>query len=365
MISTNTYSFAQESVVLDTIANQVQVKASSWFSVLQSHALSLFKVLLIIDVIWLGIQAAIKREELMEILASFVRLLFFASFMLALVIYYKDWSNMLISGLSDIAKGLGADTSSPSEIFGAGLSLALKVFEEVSAWEPINSAVFMIYALVLVILFSLIAAQVLLVKCEAYIVLNAGAILLGFGGSAITKNYAINFLRYSLSVAVKLFVMQLLVSLGKSFIDEFNLESPEYKELAVIIGLAIVLVALVNSIPDIVSGIINGSHVSTGSAITGAATAVATSTMAAMAAMKSAGVGGIQGASAVKGAYDYAKAAGASGPVGVAAHMAGTLGRAGWGSQDPGTMAKINSAVQAHFESFKMTGDDGSGTKNE
>jgi type IV secretion system protein TrbL len=356
---------AQELVIMDKIAYLVQTKADSWFTVLQSNALTLFKLLLIIDVIWLGIQAAIKREELTEIIASFVRLLIFASFMLALVIYYKDWANMLISGLSDIAKDLGADASSPSEIFGAGLSMALKIFGEVSAWEPINSVVFMIYALTIIIIFSLIAAHVLLVKCEAYIVLNAGAILLGFGGSAVTKNYAINFLRYSLSVAVKLFVMQLLVSLGKSFIDEFYLKSADYKELAIIIGTAIVLLALVNSIPDIVSGIINGSHVSTGSAITGATTAVATSTMAAMSAMKSAGVGGIHGATAMKGAYDYAKATGATGPVGVASHMAGTLGKAAFGAQDPGTMAKINSAVQAHFESFKMTGDDGSGNKNE
>lgn len=300
----------------------------------------------------------------MDIIASFVRLLIFASFMLAMVVYYKDWANMVISGLSDIAKELGADASSPSEIFGVGLSLALTIFDEVSAWEPINSVVFMIYALVIVVLFSLIAAQVLLVKCEAYIVLNAGAILLGFGGSSITKNYAINFLRYSLSVAVKLFVMQLLVLLGKNFIDEFNVSSSEYKELAVIIGLAIVLVALVNSIPDIVSGIINGSHVSTGSAITGAATAVATGAMAAMSAMKSAGMGAVQGASAMKGAYDYAKAAGASGPVGVASHMAGTLGSAVKSSREPTRMEKINSAVQTHFESFKMTGG-GSGNTNE
>lgn len=158
--------------------------------------------------------------------------------------------------------------------------------------------------------------------------------------------------------------MQLLVSIGLDFMTDFSSTPADFNELTIVIGASIVLLALVNSIPDIVSGIINGSHVSTGSAITGAATAVATSTMAAMSAMKSAGIGGMHGAAATKGAYDHAKAAGASG-LGVASHMAGTLGKAAFGAQNPGTMAKINSAVQAHFENFKMTGVDGSGNKNE
>lgn len=365
ILSTYSLSFGADIRVLDSIAMRINSKSSSWFPVLQSYAMSLFKILLIIDVIWLGIQAALKREELMEIIASFARLVIFASIMLVLVVYYKDWTRSIISGLANVASSdLGALDVNPSSVFSAGLALVNTALDQVSILKS-NSFGMLFCAIIICVIFSLISAQMLLIKCEAYIVLNAGAILLGFGGSAFTKNYAINFLRYSLSVAVKLFVMQLLISIGMDFMTDFSSTPADFNELTIVIGASIVLLALVNSIPDIVSGIINGSHVSTGSAITGAATAVATSTMAAMAAIKSAGVGGFQGASAVKGAYDYAKATGAAGPVGVASHMAGTLGKAAFGAQDPGTMAKINSAVQTHFESFKMTKGEGSGDPNE
>ena len=58
--------------------------------------------------------------------------------------------------------------------------------------------------------FALMTAQIVMIKCEAYIAMNAAVLLLGFGGSSLLKEYAINTMRYALSVAFKLFVMQLV-----------------------------------------------------------------------------------------------------------------------------------------------------------
>ena len=71
--------------------------------------------------------------------------------------------------------------------------------------------------------FALMTAQIVLIKCEAYIAMNAAVLLLGFGGSSLLKEYAINTMRYALSVAFKLFVMQLVLGIGMSFISDFNI----------------------------------------------------------------------------------------------------------------------------------------------
>ncbi|MEZ6855113.1 P-type conjugative transfer protein TrbL [Halodesulfovibrio aestuarii] len=344
-----TFAAQQNAHVLSEIAFQFQQKASAWQPVIESHALSLFRILLIGSVAWMGITAAIKQEEFKNVLGNFIRLIFFACLMLAVLRYYTQWANLLISGLSDIATELNAPPADPSSVFIVGMKLIFKVLDRISVMKPVDSLGLLICALAIAITFALIAAQMLLVKCESYIVLSAGTILLGFGGAEQTRSYATNFLRYSLGVAAKLFVMQLLISLGTSFINEFGSAAIQLQDLFILIGASIVLLALTMSIPDIVSGIINGSHVSTGQAITSAASTVAMGTMATMGAMKAGGFNAFDGAQATRAAAGMANADGASG-LGKAGHMAKNLGSAALSTRGQGRIQNIRSAIQGKSE---------------
>jgi type IV secretion system protein TrbL len=277
--------------------------------------------------------------------------------MLALLKYYKEWANNLITGLSNIATSeLGAPALSPQSVFVTGMGLVTAILGEMSFYRLIDNVGLIICALAVLVSFALIAAQMLLVKCEAYIVMNAGIILLGFGGAEQTRSYATNFIRYSLGVAMKLFVMQLLVGLGTAFIRELPTGDLSMQDIFFIIGVAIVLLALTMSIPDIVSGIINGSHVSTGSAITSAASTVAMGTMAGMGAMKSTGFNTADGISTTRAAAQMANMDGATG-LGKAGHMAKTLGSAALSTRSQGRMQNIRSAVQGKMELQDMMGD--------
>lgn len=335
--------------VLSEIAFQFQQKASAWQPIIESHAMYLFRTLLIGSVAWMGIKAILEQSDIQKTLVQFIKLIFFACLMLAVLKYYAQWANMLIKGLSDIAAEIGAPPADPSSVFTSGMYLVLKIVDETSLMSPMTSLGLLICALAIAITFALIAAQMLLVKCEAYIVLNAGTILLGFGGSEQTRSYATNFLRYSLGVAAKLFVMQLLISLGISFIGELKTASVDLHDLFIVIGASIVLLALTMSIPDIVSGIINGSHVSTGQAITSAASTVALGTMTAMGAMKAAGFNTFDGVQATRAAAGMANADGASG-LGKAGHMARNLGSAAMSTRGQGRVQNIRSAIQGKSE---------------
>lgn len=335
---------------MSKVALFFQREASLWGPVLETHAVNLFRTLLIGSVAWMGITAVLKQDELKSVLVDFIKLIFFACIMLALLTYYKSWANLLITGLSNIAVNeLRSPALDPQNVFLTGMKLVGAVLGEMSFYRLIDNVGLIICALAILLTFALISAQMLLVKCEAYIVMNAGILLLGFGGAEQTRSYATNFLRYSLGIAMKLFVMQLLVGLGTAFINELPTGDLSMQDIFFIIGVAIVLLALTMSIPDIVSGIINGSHVSTGQAITSAASTVAMGTMATMGAMKASGFNAFDGAQATRAAAGMANADGASG-LGKAGHMAKNLGSAALSTRGQGRMQGIRSAVQGKSE---------------
>jgi type IV secretion system protein TrbL len=151
------------------------------------------------------------------------------------------------------------------------------------------------------------------------IAMMAALILVGFGGSNLLKDYAINAVRYVLAVAFKLFVMQLVLGVGVAFIESFDTAAAELQDIFVVIGASVVLLALVKALPDVVSGIINGSHVGGGNLL-GAAAAVGGGAAAAGALA----MGGLRN---VQNVRDAAKIADSEGKGGLskAASMAGNM----------------------------------------
>ncbi|WP_169738213.1 P-type conjugative transfer protein TrbL [Maridesulfovibrio frigidus] len=344
---------------------EIEAAAKTWGPAIQGYSLSLFKKLLIIEMAWMGIQAILKGSDLQQLLAEFVLLIIYACFMLAILYHYEEWANALIKSFGSVAIKTGAPKTSPKEIFVYGLIIIGNLLNNLSVLNVPLSIGIVLCCFIIAITFTLITAQVVMVKCEAFIVLNAGAILLGFGGSKFTKDYAINFLRYALSVAVKLFVLQLLLSMSMNFIEKFTtVNSQSFADIFLVICSSILILALVKSIPDIVSGIVNGSHVSTGSALTSAFSAVGIGTMAAMQGIKTAGGGAIDAKRGVDALREATSMAGSQGSTGFAKGMQ-TLKNLGGAMRDnigDSSMGNVRSSMKARHEAFKMEQD--SGTEN-
>jgi len=359
-------SKAADPDILSKILMKFQTNGRQWGAALQGAALSLFGLLLIIDVVWMGVRMALKRAGIEETFVEFIRLLVFATFMYVVILYHKEWANAMIGGLGRFAEvDLKAVPMKAGDIFYAGLNMVGTIWDEISAWEPANAVGLIFFGIALTIVFAIITAQVVLVKCEAFIVLNLGTLMLGFGGSGFTKEYAINFLRYTLAIAMKLFVMQMLITLAMTFMQDMTGVKADYEELAVVLGAAIILLALTMSIPDVVAGIVNGSHVSTGTAITSAVSAVSMATMAAMKALPQ-GIGAAAGAKtaigAVKEASQLASASGASG-VGKGLHMANSLKDAAHTAKSPTFAENVASNLRATREAFQMEQEADQGSK--
>ena len=166
------------------------------------------------------------------------------------------------------------------------------------------------------------------------------------GGGA----YAVNAIRYVLAVAFKLFVMQLVLGVGIAFIEGFSTSTAELQDIFVVIGASVVLLALVKSLPDVCAGIINGSHVSSGAALTASAAAVGGAAIGAV----------VAGSNTVQNVRKVAGMEGGSG-LGKVASMAKSL----WGArQDAKTggekdlSTRTRSEMQERLERARMNKND-------
>lgn len=347
-------SFATEADIVSKIVAKFKQKTDSWEVTFRKAAQQLFMLCLTLEVCWIGIQIALNRNDVAEAIKQFVMSLLAASFFLAVINNYKEWSWNIINGLLAVSQSVVPSEQSSEKTFQVGLSIIEKIITVTANidWTEIGTLLaFWISAIVILVCFALITAQVVMVKCEAMVAMMAALILLGLGGTSFMRDYAKNTLRYVLSVAFKLFVMYLVLGVGMSFILEFQAEdNAQISDILVILGASIVVLALVKSLPDVVAGIINGSHVGGGTTLMAAAAGVGG---AMLGAAMSTGKG-------VQNIKDAANVAGMEGKTGFG-RLSGTAGHLAGAGMDAlqgkgrGTMADALERRMEHAKESKIT----------
>lgn len=305
-------SDVNEASFIGQMMDQFYSKTSSWASILTGAAMSLFKILLILDVILLGIQLVLKRADIVEVSVEFVRMIFFASIMYVIMVNYKEWSGQILSGFVSLGSDLGysKDLINPNEFFKVAALLVRDIYGAFTHSSIVVGIVGVLSGTILLVCFALMAARIVQITCESYVVMNAGVILLGFGGCGFFKDYAINFLRYAFSVPVKLFTLQLLMGLCTSFIADLRQVTPDVSGAILLVGVAIIMLVLTNTIPDIVGSIVFSANVPTGNALAQSTTAAMTTALAVMGAM---GSGAYKGGAIASAANAAAKEEGLTG----------------------------------------------------
>ncbi|KFC79768.1 P-type conjugative transfer protein TrbL [Buttiauxella agrestis] len=303
--------------LLDTLLDKFQQVASTWTAVIADYANWLFWGLVLISMVWTFGMMAMQGEGLTGVLAEIVRFFAVIGFFYYLLINGPSISQSIINSMRQLAaNALGISTGiSPSSIVDMAFAILTKVSSAASIWSPMISTIMITVAIIVLVVMSLIATNMLIMLVSAWVLCYAGVILLGFGGSKWTSDIAINYLRTVLSIGIQLFTMTLIIGIGQSFIDQyFSLikdDVPDLNSLIILLLASIILLVLTNKLPLLLSGVVGGASLQGiggfgAGMITGAA-ATAISGAGAMAMGASAQVSG--GASALKAAFESAQAA--------------------------------------------------------
>jgi type IV secretion system protein TrbL len=273
---------AQTAGTLDQIVAEFQIRSAGWEDTLRSIALNTFGILATIEFAWAAIRLAFRGADFGEWLAEIVNQILFLGFFMALLRNSVTWGQEIVNSFRQAASAAGGGGIAPSDVFASGVELAQKVMSHVSLWDPGASAGLIISGLVIEVCFALIAAFMVLTLVESYLIISMGVIFMAFGGSRWTKDFAISTVRYTLSVGAKLFVLQLLVSIGNGLITSWaaTFQDVTAASLCILVGCSIVMLALVKVLPETMQRIVNGSSMGSGSALVGAAAAVGGATTA-------------------------------------------------------------------------------------
>ena len=333
-------AMAQElssSGVMNDVLDRFHTTASTWGPAIEAAASRLFWTLVVISMVWTFGMMALRKADIGEFFAEFVRFTIFTGFFWWLLTNATTGMNIagtMVASLQALGAQAGGLTDSklgPSSILDLGFELYHKTVQATSelGWRQFATALVMeLLAIAVLIVLALIAINLLLVMASAWILMYAGIFFLGFGGSRWTSDMAINYYKTVLGVAAQLMAMVLLVAIGKQFINHYYAQISEgvtSQELTVMLVIALILLFLVNKVPSMISGIVTGASLGTisgagsfgagaamGAAMTAASMATGGAALAGKAVM-SAAAGATGGVSAVQAAFQKASASMSSG----------------------------------------------------
>lgn len=299
--------------VLDNVLARYSAIAATWAAAITSHATRLFWTLATISMVWTFGMMALRKADIVEFFAEFARFTIFTGFYWWLLRNGPHFATTIMDSMRMIAAGASGSGTIlyPSGILDIGFGLFANVLEKSSLWSPLSSAVGVAISLITLISLALIGVNMLLLLISGWILAYAGIFFLGFGGSRWTSEMAINYYKTVLNIGAQLFTMILLVGIGKSFIDEFYTNmSSAYKmnELAIVMVVAIILLALVNKVPSLVGGLAMGGGTGALGSGFGAGTALGAAAMAATAAA-TAGAAAVAGTANIAGGVQALMAA--------------------------------------------------------
>ncbi|RSV12388.1 P-type conjugative transfer protein TrbL [Sphingomonas sp. ABOLF] len=266
---------------LDQIPEQFQGKFAGLEASLSAAALRLFGLLALIEFTYAAMMLAFRQADFGEWAATLVNQILFIGIGLAILTNATAWGDAIVQSFRQAASNAtssagGGATLNPSDIFNSGINIAEKILENVSIMTPAQSVSFAVGGLVVIVAFALIVAMMILTLVTAYGIVAMSVLFLGFGGSRWTRDVAMKAIMAIMGVGAKLFVLQIIVGIGASLFDEWAGRGvTTVTDMLVMVGFAIVMLALVKVIPDLVQAMISGAAFTGGGALAGAGAVVA------------------------------------------------------------------------------------------
>ncbi|WAH66882.1 P-type conjugative transfer protein TrbL [Xanthomonas hortorum] len=252
--------------MLDQVVTEFASKASSWKTVIMDAATWLFWTLGTISLVWTGGTLVMKRADVGEFFAEFVRFILFFGFYLWLLRNGPEIADAIIQSLQQLgSKATGISSVTPSSIVDVGFMIFQQHIKNSSLWSPVDNVIGAVLSLGILLLLATIAVNMLLVLVSSWCLMYLGIFFLGFGGSRWTSDMAINYYKTVLGVGVNLLVMVALVGIGNDLLTGFYAKMGKgtlnFEEMGVMLVFCLALLLLINRVPPLISGIITGGGV--------------------------------------------------------------------------------------------------------
>jgi type IV secretion system protein TrbL len=315
----------------NSIPNTFCIATGDWLMRAQNIAKGFFFSLVAVEMAWSMILYVLQKDNLGELLTSWLLKIMGICFFYAVILNANIWLPAILNSFIQLGNQVTAQNVAldPENIFETGLAFCNAVFSNLPqaqfpGWEAgptvfnpnisgtivdnltvvfemFVSVVFAaIVCLIIFAAFVVVAGQLLMTLIEAYIMISAGAVMLGFMGSRWTMSWGEKYIGYAISIGIKLFVTFVILGLGSTLFgtwytllgaihgivfdgpNTISLLSTLVQDYLSIGAAAIVYLMLVIKLPGLASSMLNGSPslsfggaAGTAAAVAGAVTGIA------------------------------------------------------------------------------------------
>jgi type IV secretion system protein TrbL len=212
---------AQAPVDVGGTFQQIEQAANAWIPAIMQEASFLFYVLALLDFAW-GAPQLLREHDFNGLFLSLIKKLLVVSFFYAVLINGQVWIPAIVNSFAQLgATAAGVSVAqNPSDIMSQGLQIVSDLFTKVSSTslltEPGGAITTILAACIVLASYIIITLHYVVTKLEAIIVMSAGYIFLGFGGSRWTLPYFERYISLAVSTGVRLMLIYLMLGVFKT-----------------------------------------------------------------------------------------------------------------------------------------------------
>src|SRR4051812_39114101 len=278
----------------------------------------------------------LEKSDMQSWTSALIRKLMWIGAFYALLIYGRTWIPAITDSFELIGQtASGSGPMAPSDVFTRGIDIAgalMATSSTAAFFTNLGTSLAMIFTgIITALAFIAITVQFVVAMVESYIIVAAGFIFLGFGGSRWTAPYVERYIGLGVATGVKIMLLYLLIGTGMNLsvdwmTDAQNIASNSSPAMSAleIMGASIIFMMLCWQIPKLFSAVLGGSPALTGGDLVGTSAFLAGSTVA-VGSMAATGVGSaVAGARALSAAAGSSGVSGAAGSSGAASAMSAT-----------------------------------------
>jgi type IV secretion system protein TrbL len=213
--------YAQAPSDVGSTFQQIAQAANAWIPAIMHEAAFLFYVLATLDFAW-GAPQLLRESDFMGLFLSLVKKLLIISFFYAVLINGQVWIPAIVDSFAQLgANAAGIPMAqSPSDIMAQGIQIVSDLFTKVSGTalftQPGGAITTILCACIVLVSYIIITLHYVVTKLEAIIVMSAGYIFLGFGGSRWTSPYFERYISFSVSTGVRLMLIYLMLGVFRT-----------------------------------------------------------------------------------------------------------------------------------------------------
>src|SRR5579863_304319 len=200
---------------------QVQTAANAWIPAIIAAATRLFYLLAAIDFAW-SAPSFLRENDFMGLFLSLIKKLLVISFFYAVLVNGQTWIPAIVNSFAQLGANAAGipQAQSPSDIMMQGLQIVSDLFTKVQSKDlliqPGEALTTIFTACIVLGSYLIITLHYVVTKLESIIVMSAGYIFLGFGGSRWTAPYFERYISLAISTGVRLMLIYLMLGVFRS-----------------------------------------------------------------------------------------------------------------------------------------------------